>query len=64
MELRRYRRALRLTQSELAERAGVSAGYISHLETGKRANPSLPVMGRLAAALHITVGELLAERAG
>jgi transcriptional regulator with XRE-family HTH domain len=56
-------RALRVDRGlgvrELAARAKVPAGYISELETGKKVNPGLGVLQRLARALGVPVGELL-----
>jgi transcriptional regulator with XRE-family HTH domain len=48
-----------MSQRELAKKAGVSDGYIAHLETGLRKNPSLAVLKRLAKALHVPVTTLL-----
>jgi Helix-turn-helix len=39
--------------------AGVTKNYITMLEVGKRKNPSLPVLKRLAEALGVPVAELL-----
>lgn len=64
MDIKQLREHERLTQSQLALIVGVSTGYISHLETGKRVNPSLPVMLRLAEALNVTVNDLLDQRPG
>ncbi len=58
-KLRRLRRDRRMTQVELAAKAQVTRLYISQLETGFRANPSLLVLQRLAKALGVVVGELL-----
>ena len=41
-----------LTVSSLAKRAGISSGYLSQVETGKR-NPSPPVIRRLSGALDV-----------
>ena len=38
MDIKQLREHERLTQSQLALKVGVSTGYISHLETGKRVN--------------------------
>lgn len=46
--------------NEFARLAEVSPGYLSQLETGKRANPSVEVLSRLAAALNVTVEYLIA----
>ncbi|WP_324709903.1 helix-turn-helix domain-containing protein [Pseudomonas citronellolis] len=48
--VRRHRELLRLSQEELADRAGIDRTYISGVERGVR-NPSLLVMQRIATAL-------------
>jgi XRE family transcriptional regulator, master regulator for biofilm formation len=48
-----------MSQRDLAERAQVTSGYIAHLETGLKKNPSLDVLKRLAKALGVPVTELL-----
>jgi transcriptional regulator with XRE-family HTH domain len=53
-----YRETAGLTQKELAERAGLSASYVSRIERGK-ANPRLLALDRLAQALGANVAELL-----
>ena len=47
-----------LTQRELAVAARVSETYIQGLENGRKSNPSLEVLGRIAAALDVPVMEL------
>jgi transcriptional regulator with XRE-family HTH domain len=47
------------TQAEIAKAARVTKNYITMLEAGKRKNPSLPVLRRLAKALGGPVAELL-----
>jgi transcriptional regulator with XRE-family HTH domain len=47
------------TMAELAKKADVTDAYIAQLETGKRDNPSLDVLKRLARALGVPVTELL-----
>ena len=51
---------LRLEQTELAERAGLSRAYVSRLESGIVANPKVLDLERLAAALGTTVAAILA----
>ena len=41
-----------LNQSELAELAGISESYLSHIENGKR-DPSLTTVEKIAEALNI-----------
>lgn len=48
-----------LSQKALAKEVGVTDAYITMLESGKRKNPSLAVLQRLAKALGVPVAELL-----
>ena len=56
--LRRYRRAARLSQEELAHRSDIDRTYISSLERSAYA-ASIDVVDRLAAALEIQAADLL-----
>jgi len=56
LNLQRLRRAKRLSQEELAHRADVHQTYLSGVEGGKR-NPSIGVLGRIAAALSVDIEE-------
>ncbi len=58
----RRREAMNLTKAELARRAGVSAPYLSQIESGDRA-PSEAVLRQLAGALDMKNIDLL-EPAG
>src|SRR5689334_18051967 len=49
------------TRADLAQRAGLTAPYISMLESGKRGNPNLDTLRQLAAALGVTVADLEGE---
>lgn len=59
--IRRRRKELGLTAKALARAAGLSASYLSQLEHGKHAQPSLDVLGALARALETTLDELLVD---
>ena len=48
------------SQPQLGRRAKVSQAYVAQLETSARQNPSLPTLRRIAKALGVPVGELLA----
>jgi len=48
-----------MTQAELARKAELTEAYVSQLLKGKRKNPSLAVLKRLARALGVPVTELL-----
>lgn len=57
--LKRLRKNAGLKKVELAKRAEVTTAYISLLESGKKRNPSLDVLRRIAKALGVPVTELL-----
>ena len=48
--IRRHRELIRLSQEELAARAGLDRTYVSGVERGRR-NPTVDVLQRLANAL-------------
>lgn len=48
----------RLTQTELAAKAGIDRAFLSGVETGKR-NLSVVALARLAAALNASVADLV-----
>lgn len=50
--VRRLRRALRITKTDFARRCGVGRPYLDKVEHGK-ANPTLEYLGRFAAALDV-----------
>lgn len=57
-ELRDRRKAVNLSQEELAERAGIHRTYVSLLERGLK-NPTLEVTFRLAEVLNLSPAELV-----
>ena len=57
-KIKEIRKERGLTLKELAEKCGVSAGYLCHLEKGKRDNPSTEVMGNIAKVLNKTIPEI------
>ena len=52
-----------MSQRALAEPVGVTAAYITMLERGKKTNPSLLTLRRLAKALGVPLTELLGRPA-
>lgn len=56
--VRETRKQQKISQERLAELTGVSAGYISHIETARK-KASLSILICIANALGITVDELL-----
>jgi len=57
-KIKKYRKEKGLTLKELADKSGVSAGYLCHLEKGSRYNPSTEVMENIANVLNKTIPEL------
>ena len=56
--IRRFRKALNITQAELGERAQVEPSNISHIERGAT-KVSLPTLIRIANALHVSLDDLV-----
>ena len=56
--LRRTRHDKKLTQEELADRAGLSMRYVGSIERGD-VSASVTVLGRIAEALGVEPAELL-----
>ena len=50
-----------LSQNAVAYRAGLAASYLSRIETGK-IQPTVPTANKIAAALRVSLGELLGPR--
>jgi transcriptional regulator with XRE-family HTH domain len=61
--LRRLRHERKLTIEQLGERAQIHWTYVSGLENELRGDPGLSVIQRVAAALDISVGELVDDLA-
>ncbi len=59
MRLKRLREARGLSQLRLAKLAKVGQVYISELEAGKKRNPGIETVQKLAKALKVNVAKLL-----
>jgi len=55
--LRDIRKSKKLTQQELAEKAGLHLTYVGHLELGKY-HPTVFVMWKISKALGVSMNEL------
>lgn len=62
--IRTARRKRRMTQQDLADRAGVSVDLVGKLEQGQRSSARLDSLGKIAVALDMTLGELLGKAKG
>lgn len=58
--LRRLRKAKRMTQVQLAEASGLDLRYLGSIERGA-GNPTVAVLGKLAGAMGVHPGEFLYE---
>lgn len=58
--VRRLRRARKLSQETFALEFGVDRTYVSGIERGVR-NPTITVVERLADALQVPIGDLFSE---
>ena len=58
--IRRTRRAVGISQEELAHRSAIDRSYMSSIERGEQ-NPGVVSVVRIAYAMNVTVTELMAE---
>ena len=58
--LRAARRAKHLTQTQIAEKAGVSMNYYSLVERAKK-NPTTSIFARIIDAIGVTSAEILGK---
>lgn len=58
--IKEHRTALKMTQDELASKAGVDRGYISEIEGGKK-NFTVQILEKIADGLGIPAKELICE---
>lgn len=57
-KIRDFRCEIGMNQEELARKAGISTGYLCHLEKGSRINPSIQVMEKIAKVLGKNIAEI------
>lgn len=57
--LKRIREERGISQTELAERCGISPGQISKIEIGTQKNPHLETVVAISAALGVSIEELV-----
>ena len=55
-----YRKKLKLSQYQVADKSQVDRSYLAEVEEGK-ANPSIKFLHRIAKILKIRVGELIKD---
>lgn len=57
-EVRRLRKARRLTQATLGQAVGINPNLLGRIERGEQ-NPTLLTLARIADGLDVTIGELV-----
>ena len=62
IRLRDARKAVGLTQAELAAKTGIDQGDRSRIENGKTAGMTLDVLDRLCRALRCEPGDILVRK--
>jgi len=58
-KIRALRTNKKITLPTLAERAGISKGLLSKIETDETSNPSVSTLYKIAEALELTIAEIL-----
>lgn len=61
MRVKKQRLALKMTQAQLAEKAGITAQYLSHIENGNQ-KMSIAVFSRICDALNVSADKILYNR--
>jgi transcriptional regulator with XRE-family HTH domain len=62
--IRKIRKARKVSINNLSKISGVSLGYLSDIENNKGTNPTKETLEKLAAALEVTVDEFFKEDLG
>ena len=60
-KIKKIREEKGMTLEKLASLAGISPGYLCHLEKGNRRNPSIEVMNKISNALDKSITEVFFE---
>ena len=59
--IRKYRKAMHMTQEELADKVSISLPHMSHIETGNT-KLSLPVLVKIAEALSVRIDDIVYDK--
>jgi transcriptional regulator with XRE-family HTH domain len=59
--VKKYRAKLGLSQEELARKAGVTYSTLTKIEMGVNQNPKVKTLQQIAAALDVTLDDLMKE---
>lgn len=56
-----WMRKANIGNQELADKVGVSRGYISMLRSGEKTNPTIDIAVKIADVLEVSIDELVRE---
>lgn len=56
--MKEIRKEKGITLTEIANKTGISIGYLSHLEKGTRKNPSVEMMDKISKCLDKSVSDV------
>ena len=59
--IKKLRKQRKLSQEELAKKAGVTYSTLIKLESGVNKNPTIKTIQQIAAALQVTLDELMSK---
>jgi transcriptional regulator with XRE-family HTH domain len=59
--IKRYRTKMGLSQDQLARKARITYSTLTKLESGVNQNPKVKTLQQLAAALEVTLNDLMRE---
>ena len=57
--IKKLRKQLKLTQEELARKAGITYSILIKIESGVNDNPTIKTLKKLADALEVSIDELM-----
>jgi transcriptional regulator with XRE-family HTH domain len=60
--IKRFRTAKKLSQEQLAQKAGITYSTVAKLESGANRNPTVNTLQRIAKALDVSLDDLVKER--
>lgn len=60
LNIRKYRKKMKLSQVDLAVEVGIDRSYLSEIENG-RVNPTINILYAIADSLNVSIVDLLIE---
>ncbi|WP_018922256.1 helix-turn-helix domain-containing protein [Salsuginibacillus kocurii] len=60
-QIRYYREKQEISLNTLAKKAGISKSYLSYMERNVKQNPSIELLSNIAAALNVSINDLVGK---